>query len=440
MSIKGDAQVYDPPIGGSCYVYHPPTHTYLEYSRRAQLIYELQPTSAIDYDITPWGIEENTVVIVGWVAIDGNGNDAGGEFGYTPDGYSFHPVNDPGQVNCYRPRPDFVGILKIAPILDDIPIGMYSGMPTYDDDETVGDPWKMTVWEFWITNHCPEGWRPKIWDTLYFTAQIRPTVDHRCNSLAGIIMFHLYASKEPSFCLNACCGGYGEVCNIQVMCPLFPYCAYDEGLLWGTPECPWHQQLLLNGNLWKAMTIWDSDLKFVPSQEGFDVNAPECTMAATEVAVTDATVQVVCLDYGAFGFLTATCIHPILGGIEARLPSGVYDDVFSELFLLADYDVGIPYDYNLDGIADCWQDKHGWQYTSNPLCDADDTPQSNGTNGDGLSAYEEYRGLVARRNWKDFDPKVKDMFVMNFGAVPRDPENGDWNFVIPNEAITSNDG
>jgi hypothetical protein len=36
--------------------------------------------------------------------------------------------------------------------------------------------------------------------------------------------------------------------------------------------------------------------------------------------------------------------------------------------------------------------------------------------------------------------KVKDMFVMNFGAVPRDPENGDWSFVIPNEAITHPNG
>ncbi|GBC98074.1 hypothetical protein HRbin17_00569 [bacterium HR17] len=32
------------------------------------------------------------------------------------------------------------------------------------------------------------------------------------------------------------------------------------------------------------------------------------------------------------------------------------------------------------------------------------------------------------------------MFVMNFGAVPRDPQNGDWSFIIPNEAITSQDG
>jgi len=41
---------------------------------------------------------------------------------------------------------------------------------------------------------------------------------------------------------------------------------------------------------------------------------------------------------------------------------------------------------------------------------------------------------------KDEGGKVKGMFVMNFGAVPRDPQNGDWSFIIPNEAITSQDG
>ncbi|MDW8026896.1 MAG: hypothetical protein RMK94_00725 [Armatimonadota bacterium] len=41
---------------------------------------------------------------------------------------------------------------------------------------------------------------------------------------------------------------------------------------------------------------------------------------------------------------------------------------------------------------------------------------------------------------KEGEGKVKDMFVINFGAVPRDPENGDWSFVIPNEAITSSVG
>ncbi|MCS7266357.1 MAG: hypothetical protein NZ805_16190, partial [Armatimonadetes bacterium] len=139
---KGKTQTFDPPISGGCYVYHPPTSFVLQYSRRSSLIWQVTPTSAIDLDFTPWGFEENPVVIVGWIAIDGSGNDAGGEFGYTPDGHSFHPVNNPEQVNCYRPRPDFVGVLKIAPILDDIPIGLYSGMPTHDDDRTTGEFWK----------------------------------------------------------------------------------------------------------------------------------------------------------------------------------------------------------------------------------------------------------------------------------------------------------
>jgi hypothetical protein len=38
-----------------------------------------------------------------------------------------------------------VGVLRIAPILDDIPIGIYSGMQTYDDDPVTGEPWKMTI-------------------------------------------------------------------------------------------------------------------------------------------------------------------------------------------------------------------------------------------------------------------------------------------------------
>ncbi len=30
------------------------------------IVWEITPTSAIDYDFTPWGLEENFVVIVGW--------------------------------------------------------------------------------------------------------------------------------------------------------------------------------------------------------------------------------------------------------------------------------------------------------------------------------------------------------------------------------------
>ena len=118
MPLKAKAQTNDPPPSGSCYVFSPLSSSTVEYSRRGMIVWEITPTSATDYDFTPWGLEENFVVIVGWTDFD-----AGGEFGYSPDGYNFYPVNNPEWVNAYRPKPDFIGILRIAPILDDIPIG-----------------------------------------------------------------------------------------------------------------------------------------------------------------------------------------------------------------------------------------------------------------------------------------------------------------------------
>ncbi|MFA0769251.1 MAG: hypothetical protein OXFUSZZB_002579 [Candidatus Fervidibacter sp.] len=132
---KGRGQTDDPPIGGGCFVLRPSDSSPVEYSRRTQLIWELTPTSAMDFDFTPWGMEENLVVIVGWTDFG-----AGGEFGYSPDGQTFFPESDPERVNCYRPNPEFVWVLRIAPILDDIPIRIYLGEPTYDDPVTVGDP------------------------------------------------------------------------------------------------------------------------------------------------------------------------------------------------------------------------------------------------------------------------------------------------------------
>ncbi|MFA0782733.1 hypothetical protein [Fervidibacter sacchari] len=395
----------------------------------------------------------------GWAAdrkvkVRWSDNGAGGQFGTLDSNGNFvplDPVLNAEQITHYRASWDRPGIVHITLEVDDA--GLY-----YDDEPVVNDPdsGNVTVWEFWITNHTPKGWRPQLSDTLSFSAHIRPIVDHNGNSLAGHITFHLNASSEPSFCLNICCLGYEE-CQKWVVrtdeqgqerlerkCELFPYCAWDIGLFWGMPECEWHKFLLENGLAWMATTVWDSDLKFPPDQAGFWVDYPYCTQATTLQPVTDATVEVMCLDYGAFGTLTATCSHPILGEIQARLPFGVWDDASSWLSLPFDYDVGIPYDYDLDGIADVWQDRHGEQYAGDVLADADDTPVGDGTEGDGLSAYEEYRGMVVRGVWKEFDPKIKDMFVMNFGAVPppNDPKYLNWpfDFIIPNEAITSDIG
>jgi len=84
LAVPLKAQTDDPPISGGCYVIsHQPSpfssfSPYLEYSRRGMIVWEITPTSAIDFDITPCGWEENPVVIIGWTDFG-----AGGEFGYS---------------------------------------------------------------------------------------------------------------------------------------------------------------------------------------------------------------------------------------------------------------------------------------------------------------------------------------------------------------------
>jgi hypothetical protein len=349
----------------------------------------------MDFDFTPWGIEENLVVIVGWMDFG-----AGGEFGYSPDGQTFFPESDPERVNCYRPNPEFVGVLRIAPILDDIPIGISSGELTYDDPVTVGDPWTMTIWEFWITP-CPKNWRPKLDEDLSFAAWIEPTTDHKGNPMVGTIIFLLSSSNQPGHCLNDCrLGSTGQ---------------------WA----------------WDGTTGCHDDFQFLPEQLGFTVlprnQTPEgigynYDTAMSSLVTNVATVTVRCLDYGGWTYLMGYVIGFFGEGAARRIDA-------PDLFV-----VDIPVDKNENHIADYWEDLRD-PPSRDPLSDDDDTPVGDGrTDGDGLSLYEEYRGLMKQGRWRDFDPWIKDMFVTNFGAVPRDPENGDWSFVIPNEAITSPDG
>jgi hypothetical protein len=373
------------------------------------IVWEITPTSATDYDFTPWGLEENFVVIVGWTDFM-EGEDRG-EFGYSPDGYSFYPVNNPEWVNAYRPKPGFVGVLRIAPILDDIPIGIYSGMPTYDDDPVTGEPWKMTIWEFWIT-HCPYNWRPMPNATgPSFTAWIEPEVDHLGQSMGRFIAFELFPSTEPGECLNS-----------HFLCP------YDvDGVFDGIELHGIHDN--------------DADLQFPPYLEGMyvygqweeDEEGPyvhNFTFAVTQQPTTIATVGTIfCFDGGAYGVLLA--YTNMLEGIvfARRTDTGLIEPV------------EIPYDENGNFIADMWEWNMGI-YPADALGDFDNYPVGdNRTPGDGLSVYEEYRGLRVRYLWTVFNPWIKDMFVMNFGAGYYDPINDRWvEAVIPNEAIESQDG
>jgi hypothetical protein len=402
--LKAKAQTNDPPPSGSCYVFSPSSSSVVEYSRRGMIVWEITPTSATDYDFTPWGLEENFVVIVGWTDFM-EGEDRG-EFGYSPDGYSFYPVNNPEWVNAYRPKPGFVGVLRIAPILDDIPIGIYSGMPTYDDDPVTGEPWKMTIWEFWITP-CPYNWRPMPNATgPSFTAWIEPEVDHLGQSMGRFIAFELFPSTESGECLNS-----------HFLCP------YDvDGVFDGIELHGIHDN--------------DADLQFPPYLEGMyvygqweeDEEGPyvhNFTFAVTQQPTTIATVGTIfCFDGGAYEVLLAYTNMPEGIVFARRTDTGLIEPV------------EIPYDENGNFIADVWEWNMGI-YPADALGDFDNYPVGDGTPGDGLSVYEEYRGLMVRYLWTVFNPWIKDMFVMNFGAGNENPYQP---AVIPNDAITDAKG
>jgi hypothetical protein len=149
------------------------------------------------------------------------------------------------------------------------------------------------------------------------------------------------------------------------------------------------------------------------------------TFAVTQQPTTIATVGTIfCFDGGAYGVLLAYTNMPEGIVFARRTDTGLIEPV------------EIPYDKNGNFIADVWEWNMGI-YPADALGDFDNYPVGDGTPGDGLSIYEEYRGLMVRYLWTVFNPWIKDMFVMNFGAGNENPYQP---AVIPNDAITDAKG
>ena len=211
----------------------------------------------------------------------------------------------------------------------------------------------LTVFDFRISK-CPSSFMPKGGDednSVQITAEIEP------DDLTGTMKFTLFdVSSEPGFCLNkpASIPGSGE-----------------------------------DSSTWK-------DLQFDDPQTGFTVSGVNKDVATTTTEVYTKTVEVNCYDYGAYGDIKAEIqlygtwytAHVEVGTEEsARIPQ---DSIES----------------NTKYISVAWE--HHGDYD-----DDDDTSDDNNHDGDGLTRYEEYRGVdydddnISER----LSPEDKDLFV-----------------------------
>jgi hypothetical protein len=126
--------------------------------------------------------------------------------------------------------------------------------------------------------------------------------------------------------------------------------------------------------------------------------------ATTTAAVSEATIEVRCEDYGAYGILQASApdceaLEPRRAGDGCSQRGGAND-------------IKIPTDIDGNRIADTAPQDNGGAPANQ---DEDNDPVGDGTRGDGLTNYEEYRGFIVMTGGSKghirTDINRKDIFI-----------------------------
>ena len=148
-------------------------------------------------------------------------------------------------------------------------------------------------------------------------------------------------------------------------------------------------------------TATTKDLQF-EAQAGFTISGPQNCFATTTSPVNSATVTASCYDYGAYGMMR---VEVTVAGttLDAHVVGGTDEYVL------------IPRDDDENHIADTWT------YNNGNANDDNDTSLNNEYDGDGLTRYEEYRGVDIDENGEiseeneRLNPNRKDLFVQGSG-------------------------
>jgi hypothetical protein len=177
---------------------------------------------------------------------------------------------------------------------------------------------------------------------------------------------------------------------------------------WEFTQCSKEPGYALNAPL--ADPSSDFDFKIEAGPDGLQIlDPPRGQKAQTKVGeYTKSTVTIASYDWGGFGKIKVTALMP-----DQKMIVGYLEGDPSQM------EVRVP-KRTADGvIAESWKKTHG--IDSADTTDSETDPQGDGTPGDGLTLYEEYRGFIIGGNHEEGDPKKKDHFVLNFGGAQFKP-------------------
>uniref|UniRef100_UPI00374DF8A3 hypothetical protein n=1 Tax=Mucilaginibacter sp. TaxID=1882438 RepID=UPI00374DF8A3 len=160
-----------------------------------------------------------------------------------------------------------------------------------------------------------------------------------------------------------------------------------------------------------------ADLKISDSTKYFWINAFDPTKCTDSVATSVvnngslAIVQIMCMDYGAWGKLTA----------KVTLDDGTELDA-SPYYDKGETFITIPYDRDENKIADAWEKSENILHQGYGLDWDEDVKPDNHHNGDNIPLIDEYRGFLtedANYNavYTRFSPQVKELLTLGLANM-----------------------
>lgn len=298
----------------------------------------------------------NAIVVTAW-----SDNNVGGVFGkYVGSTFQSCP---PSQVTHYK-TPTSPQIVYLTVTVDDVNTAFDPAtgnpVPTADDTQRTSDVRKITVWDFTIASFSPN-FIPTKGGTVTLTATVSPASDHNGTPIPYQMDFYMSSSAEPGYCINATddptFGAVHEEKDLQIRPLQYSYIIVD-----------------------------DSQTAHVDMSQG-----PRYT----------ASVTIVSKDYGSYGELYANMFlyASSTEGHTAHMQGNPLQD-----------HAQIPTDVNHNQIADTSSYDGGG---ASGYEDEDPDPQGDGVTGDGLSRYEEYRGMKIQGTHTRLSLSHKEVFIHN---------------------------